>query len=191
MFEYFFIIGTMFLIISGALDEFRLNKALSCSVLAILFVLSMLPDMKIKYTVYFSWAGVFVLVIAIFMFLVMTKEHLSTLLYGSALGLLMWALAMLIPGFNQWYLKAAVFSFIGATLGSTYFQGGVVSVLGCLVCDLFTWLIAVDLELITVSLFTGDNKLIVILSLLGPMMLMSLAGKKKKAITLEGIHGAS
>ena len=191
MFEYFFILGTMFLIMSGSLDEFRINKFLSCSVLAIIFILSMLPDVGIKYTVYFSWAGAFIMAVTLFMFLIMPSEHMASLLYATTLGLLVWAIITLAPNFNVWYFKAVMFSIIGAMLSATYFQGAVISAFACLICDIFTMLLTTDMELMTLFFFVGDTKTTVIISLILPVIIMALAGKKKREITLEGINGAS
>lgn len=191
MFEYFFILGTIFLILSGALDEFRVNKAISCVILSIVFVLSMLKDVSIKYTVYFSWAGAFIILLSLVMFLIMTKEHLSTLLYSATLGLLIWAVITLVPALDLWYFKTAMFVLIGSMLAGTYFQGAVISVFACLICDVFSMLVSMDIELITVYLFIGEAKTTVILSMFMPIMVMALAGKKKKQMLLEGANGAS
>lgn len=191
MFEYFFIIGTMFLIMSGSLDEFRVNKFLSCSILAVIFLLSMLPDMRIRYTVYFSWSGAFIIALTILMYIIMSEEHLSSLLYSVTLGLLVWAIITFAPNLDTWYFKAIMFSIIGAMLSGTYFQGAVISVFACIVCNGFTMLMTVDAELMTLVLFLGDEKTTIILSMLLPIMVMAMAGKKKKEITLESMHGAS
>lgn len=191
MFEYFFIIGTMFMILSGSMDEFRLHKLISIGVLTAVFLLSMVSDTGIKYTVYFSWAGVFVFLLAVLMFLIMPHEHLSTLLYAATLGLLVWAVITLAPNFNIWYFKAIVFSIVAAMLSATYFQGTVISVFSCLLCDVFTMMISMDLELMSLLFFTGDSKTTVIVAFILPIIIMAVASRKQKEIKLESINGAS
>lgn len=189
MFEYFFILGTMFLLISGSIDEFRLNRVISFSVLTILFFLTFFSDVGIKYTVYFSLSGVFILALSIIMFLIMPDEHLSTLLYSLITGLIVYAIIIISPGFNIWYFKAVVLSVLAAMLSVTYFQGIVISVFSCFMCDLLVTISTMDIELFSMLLFTGENKTAVIVAFVLPVIIMSLASKKQKEIKMESLNG--
>ncbi|MBQ9625491.1 MAG: hypothetical protein IJR47_05225 [Clostridia bacterium] len=191
MFEYFFIIGALLLLVSGSLDGLNLNKPVCAAILTALFLLSFLPNFNFKYIVYFSFTGLFIAALAFFMTVCLKQERYEALITGLTLGIFVWVVITISPSLNTWYFKAVVCSVIGVCLGTGYLQASVISVTGCLCAEVFSLILAMDYELITMPLFIGSSRTCLIISLILPIIFASMPITRQKELFTKNADGVS
>lgn len=187
MFEFFFIISILFLILSGELDSFNLDKRISSVVLIIIFALSLLSEIKIKYTFQISPVSIFLIAIMLFMFLIMYQERGFSVMCGAFIAMLMMGIIYWLPELNTWYIKSIVCSLFASMVSTTYFQGSFISVFSCVLLEVLSTFIYVDFELIYFDLFCGDDKTTIILSFILPFLIMVLSEKRVRDFR-EGLN---
>ncbi len=181
MLGYFFILATIFFLLSGDFNKLNINKSLIISMLVIVFALSFIDTIVIEYMIYINPGWVFAVVIASVMYFIMKEEHVISVIFVLSLSLLIYGVGYFVPFVNLWYVRGLIATIFSVLLTNCYYQAGFISVFAYFISYLLFTLLSQDLELAVFSFGVGDEYSGIIMALLLPMMLIRIKFIKEKS----------